>query len=470
MTLTELYIDSIAPNASAVKNGWGLVKKKKFEKLHQSNDQTLLFGECAGSGKKPYVTSVDFINPEQPTYRCTCPSRQFPCKHALGLLYAYVDGQVFTEAPIPEDVIEKREKIAKRVEKKQAESVQPKKKKVNKSALRKKLQAQLEGLVVVETLLHNLVRGGLGSVDVKALKQIEATAKEVGNYYLKELQHALREFVQLWKEKLPEEELYVRAIHEIQRLSFICKKGKSHLQTRLQDEELALDTTTSIEEWLGHTWQLAELRELGMVKRDEELVQLFYTSYQNDARKEYMDEGIWLSLQDHHLYYTKQYRPFRAAKQLKQEDSTFSVIHTDELIVYPSEGNARVRWETSRFEELLAETFLRIHQAAQTTILDVLKQVKNQLKQPLADKQPLALIAYDKIGKVNEKWLLQDKHGQRLTLVDAEGDTLPLLSLVRTDQLSNHVLLVKFQHNLQTGELGAKPLSLITHDQIIRFK
>ncbi len=470
ITLTEEYIDSVAPNASAVKNGWGLVKKKKFEKLHQSGDQMLLFGECTGSGKKPYITSVDFINKEQPTYRCTCPSRQFPCKHALGLLYAYIDGQAFTEADIPKDVIEKREKMIKRAEKKQAEAVVPKKKKVNKAALRKKLQAQLEGLEMIETLLHNLVRGGLGAIDAKTLKQVEAAAKEAGNHYLKELQHALRELVQLWKAKLPEEQLYGRAIHEIQRLSVICKKGKSHLENRLNDEELTLDTTTSIEEWIGHTWQLAELRELGKVKYDVKLVQLSYASYQNDARKEFVDEGIWLSLQDQHLYYTRQYRPFRAAKQLKQEDSTCSVLHTDEFVIYPSEGNARVRWETSKLEELSEETYLCIQQAAKHSLSDVVKHVKNQLKQPLADKHPLALIAYDKIGKVNEKWILEDQQGERLTLADEDGDTIPLLTLLRADQLSNQVLLVQFHHNLQSNELTAKPLSLITHEQIIRFK
>ena len=47
-----------------------------------SND-TLLWGQCQGSGKTPYQVSVDLI---RPAYRCSCPSRKFPCKHALALL------------------------------------------------------------------------------------------------------------------------------------------------------------------------------------------------------------------------------------------------------------------------------------------------------------------------------------------------------------------------------------------------
>jgi hypothetical protein len=42
-----------------------------------------VWGLCRGSGSKPYRTVVDT---EGPAYKCTCPSRKFPCKHALGLL------------------------------------------------------------------------------------------------------------------------------------------------------------------------------------------------------------------------------------------------------------------------------------------------------------------------------------------------------------------------------------------------
>ncbi|MEU1347427.1 SWIM zinc finger family protein [Streptomyces sp. NPDC005795] len=42
-----------------------------------------VWGLCRGSGSRPYRTVID---PTGPAYRCSCPSRKFPCKHALGLL------------------------------------------------------------------------------------------------------------------------------------------------------------------------------------------------------------------------------------------------------------------------------------------------------------------------------------------------------------------------------------------------
>ena len=114
ININEEYINQLAPNQSAVTNGWGLVKKNKFVKLNISEDGTIIFGECSGSGSSNYNTSADFIKPESPVFRCSCPSRQFPCKHALGLMYAYVSGKSFEKAEVPQDILEKREKIEKK--------------------------------------------------------------------------------------------------------------------------------------------------------------------------------------------------------------------------------------------------------------------------------------------------------------------------------------------------------------------
>ncbi|MFI5777812.1 SWIM zinc finger family protein [Nocardia sp. NPDC051570] len=49
-----------------------------------------VWGLCKGSGSRPYQTIVDLSGP---AYTCTCPSRKFPCKHALGLLLGWSEGQ-----------------------------------------------------------------------------------------------------------------------------------------------------------------------------------------------------------------------------------------------------------------------------------------------------------------------------------------------------------------------------------------
>ncbi len=80
-----------APDDSSRKAGKGLTSPRHWSDLGSTED--LLWGKCQGSGKDPYQVSVDLNGP---AFRCTCPSRKFPCKHglALMLMWAANDGSV----------------------------------------------------------------------------------------------------------------------------------------------------------------------------------------------------------------------------------------------------------------------------------------------------------------------------------------------------------------------------------------
>ncbi len=84
----------LAPDASSGKAAVGVAKPAKWGGTGW--DETAVWGECQGSGKSAYRASVDL---SEPAYRCSCPSRKFPCKHALGLLLLWSDGTVGEGAP-----------------------------------------------------------------------------------------------------------------------------------------------------------------------------------------------------------------------------------------------------------------------------------------------------------------------------------------------------------------------------------
>ncbi|MFF1548276.1 SWIM zinc finger family protein [Streptomyces sp. NPDC058291] len=59
-----------------------------------SSPEGAVWGRCKGSGGTPYRTVVDVVSGAGgPAYDCTCPSRKFPCKHALGLLLLWSGGE-----------------------------------------------------------------------------------------------------------------------------------------------------------------------------------------------------------------------------------------------------------------------------------------------------------------------------------------------------------------------------------------
>ncbi|MGZ9584367.1 SWIM zinc finger family protein [Paenibacillus marinisediminis] len=474
--ITEMFVDSLAPNSAAIKNGQGLVKKGKFLHLHKSEDDVVLFGECSGSGSSNYYPSADFVVQEKPVMRCTCPSRQLPCKHVLGLLYAYVNKGAFNTAAIPEDLAAKREKAEKREERKaqQAEAgTDSKPKKTNTAALKKKITAQLEGLDVLEKLLQSVIRTGLGTIDKKALKDMEAQVKQLGNYYLTGAQVELRRLVVLLSSTSSQEELYTLAVEQLSRMHALIKKGRAHLAAKLETPAMALDHESTIEEWLGHAWQLTELKELGLMTENAELIQLSFFSYNDEARQEYVDVGYWIEKSTGDIHRTIQYRPYKAAKFIREDDSFFEAAVIPSLYRYPGDLNRRVRFDEMTTRPITQEDLNQIAACAQRSYTEAIKLVKNQVKNLLADKNPVLLLHAAEVNQTEHgDYVMVDESGQQLALgytVITDHDALSLLSSISSDLLTDAAMLVMFEHQLDTGRLVAQPLTILKGSEIIRL-
>ena len=481
MQIDEAYADSQAPNAAAIKNARGVVLKRKLVGLFRSADGTLLFGDCKGSGAENYRPSADFADPAKPVYRCTCPSRLFPCKHSLALLYAHAQGLKFVEKEVPADISEKRSKMQQRVEKRKEEADKPHK--VNTSALKKKIQTQLDGITLLEALVNDLVRGGLGTFNAKSARQIEEQAKQLGNAYLPGAQNALHALTGLFyrseissEDELKaseREQIYSAALDQLNRLQSLCKQGRKYLNNRLEDPELKPETETDIAAWLGHAWQLRELKDAGLVQTNVELLQLAFNSHDDWTRKEFVETGVWLNLQSGAVQLTRNYRPYHAAKFIREDDSCFHVVVCPELCVYPGNLNPRVRWETSEPRPVTQADYARVREHAKADLRAVIKNVKTLLKSPLGDRHPFALLKYRALGSAGDDNIIEDQSGERLVLADDEHDnepaTLPLLPMLPNEVRHDQVLLVRFHHDLDSQKLRAKPLSVVTGSEIIRL-
>lgn len=482
ISIDERYVEAAAPNAEAAKNGRGLVAKGKFLAFNIDAGETLLFGKCQGSGKVPYECSSDFARPEQPTHRCSCPSRQFPCKHCLGLMYAFVLKRAdFKTADVPEAVAGKREKLAARVEGKADEAAKPKV--VNKAALAKKIRAQLDGLDLLATLTLDLTRIGIGNMTAKSAGEIEEKAKQLGNAYLPGAQAALHRYTKLFGEDGGKfdpsasaggrEAVSSEALDQLSRLHTIVKQGRAYLQRRLDDPELKPETETPIAAWLGHAWQLSELKAAGLVEKDVELVQLAFNSHDDVARQEYVDTGVWMNLATGRIRVTQNFRPYKAAKFIKSDDSFFGVARIGELFVYPGDANPRIRWEGMTPRPIEAADLRRARDHGRADFAAVIKEVKTNLKGPLADKQPIVALRFKRIGQVDGTLVVEDAKGERLTMTDAgmteEPPSCHLLQLIAPTLLAEQTLVVRFRHDLDRRKLQVKPLSIVTETGVVRL-
>ncbi|MBV9592079.1 MAG: SWIM zinc finger family protein [Hyphomicrobiales bacterium] len=97
MGLTRSSIEAMAPDQGALKAASGLLAPSKWPL--RARHGGLIFGECQGSGANPYRVVADT---EDQGSKCTCPSRKFPCKHALALMWMFVENEAaFPQAEPP---------------------------------------------------------------------------------------------------------------------------------------------------------------------------------------------------------------------------------------------------------------------------------------------------------------------------------------------------------------------------------
>lgn len=478
MEITEQKIEELAPNAEAAKKGRELEKKKKFANLKISAEGDLIWGECAGSGKNPYYCSVDFKDAHNPISRCNCPSRQFPCKHGLGLLYCYAaDASQFTVGEVPEDILSKREKIEKKQEKKaqEKESIKEKAekpKKVNVAALTKKIDAQLSGIAIAQKLLQDIVHTGLSSIDAKLRKTLSEQVKELGNYYIGGIQTAFNKLLLLLEEVKGEE--YTPVVDQLNYIGALLKKATDYLTARKEDPQSPPELNSAIEEQIGMVWKLVELMQNGLYEENAELLQLSFNSLDKAARREFVDEGIWLNLKSGRIFKTLNYRPYKAAKYVKEDNSVFNVLCLKDLYLYPGDQNPRIRWEAEAASErkVGAEDLAKVHQFASANFAETIKSAKNTMKNPLMDKTPVVLLALHKAYRFGEDLVVEDKHGNALTLRDLSdapvASTIVLKAILPADA-EGLALTVMLHNDVASGLLSGQPLSLITKEKIVRL-
>ncbi|MFJ9607163.1 SWIM zinc finger family protein [Kitasatospora sp. NPDC101176] len=92
------HVLSLAPDAASQKAAGKLSSPAPWSRA--GTDGTAVWGECRGSGSTPYRTVVELATP---AYQCSCPSRKFPCKHALGLLLLWTGAPQAVPAAEPAD-------------------------------------------------------------------------------------------------------------------------------------------------------------------------------------------------------------------------------------------------------------------------------------------------------------------------------------------------------------------------------
>lgn len=475
-TITQQQIDALSPNAAASANGRKISQKGGFVRLERSEDDTFYLGECTGSGASNYITSADFLDSAAPVFRCSCPSRQFPCKHSLALLYEIMAGKSFAVKEIPEDILKKRaKKEAKAGKADTPENADAKKSppKVNKAARAKKINRQLEGLELVTGLIRDLMNAGLGTMGGTALNTYKNLAKQLGDYYLPGPQRLMNRLILEIEafRKDGSDAHYETAIDALEKLWALVKKSKQYLTDKLESGEVGQDDNLLFEE-LGGVWKLSELEALGLCKQNVRMAQLAFWVIRDDARGEFIDTGCFADLDSGEISMTYNYRPYKALKYVKQHDTVFGMVKIPTAVYYPGEGNRRVRWEGAESLPLEPDDLTALRNFAAPALAAEVKLAKNLLKNTLADPMVCRLLRYARIGRIGERLVLVDETGANVALGDLPGmeaSTVRVEALPDPALLENQVLLGAFGYDGTERRIKVQPLSIITDSDVVRL-
>jgi hypothetical protein len=180
---------SLAPDASAQRAARTLAGDKAWCEVGLSVEDELpptVWGLCQGSDPQPYQICVDLT---EPAYRCSCPSRKFPCKHTLAMLLRWASGGV-PEAPAPAWVRQWQASRADRVSRALASREEARNggegsgRAAGEKAASRRAERVAAGLAELDRWLADQVRGGLAAAsklgydhwDAMAARLIDAQA------------------------------------------------------------------------------------------------------------------------------------------------------------------------------------------------------------------------------------------------------------------------------------------------------
>lgn len=174
-------IIALAPDAASAKAGRSLATASKWQNVGQN--ERAVWGECQGSGAKPYQTVIDL---SEPAFKCSCPSRKFPCKHALGLFLLIANEPATGNATVPawaaewlgkrDSQAQRRSEAAKKADEEPDEATLARRASQKAKRSLDREAKVVAGLKELELWLRDLLRHGLASAQTRSFDHWEQMA------------------------------------------------------------------------------------------------------------------------------------------------------------------------------------------------------------------------------------------------------------------------------------------------------
>ncbi len=236
-----------------------------------ARSERAVWGLCHGSGKDPYQVRVDLSDP---AFKCSCPSRKFPCKHGLALMLLLVnDEKGFTAETEPgwvaEWIVSRGERAEKKIEKAASteRSVDPE----AQAARQAKRESRVkDGVAQCRVWLEDLARRGLAAAQNEPASFWEQPAARMVDAQAMGLAIAIRRIAESISSG---DGWHVRTLDQMGRLHLLLTAAErlDALPPALGgDVRIALGWTQSKDEALAQAGVADRWMVLGQITEEEE--------------------------------------------------------------------------------------------------------------------------------------------------------------------------------------------------------
>lgn len=409
MQLTAEQITNLAPDEASVKAGRVLATNSKWP-LRCVHEKAL-WGDCQGSGKTPYRTIVDLSNI---AFKCSCPSRKFPCKHGLGLLFLYADNpSVFSvETDLAPHVAEWIDKRAASAESKPSKpDVDPDGQSQLKRAKARERKVA-GGMEELRLWLRDAVRTGIMNVPQDPFKFNQNIIARMVDSQADGLANQLRQINQINFYKDGWQKALLKQMSKI----YLLTEAYTHLET------LPADLQTDIRTLIG--WNTSKDEVLnGLGIKDKWLILAITLEEESNLTT----ERIWLYGPD-----TRKYAlilNFYAGAQAQQHHFIPGRTVDAELVYYPSQVPLRALFK----EQVEIGNAFKDPLVTQD-ISQLLNEFSFRLAMnPFADQLPYILSSI-RVHFEKELWFALDHDSKIIPLSNSADECWTILSISRGKQ------------------------------------
>lgn len=404
MRLSEEQVLTLAPDETSRKAGKALAGITKWVSTGV-NDQAL-WGECQGSGSTPYQTQIALF--DNLAFKCSCPSRKFPCKHGIGLMLLYArEPEVFSAHIPPSWVLEWLQKRG------QNPSKQPAKgeKTVDETAQAKRQQARQQkvedGIQELLRWMKDIVRNGILQLPEKGASYWETMARRMIDAQAPGLAAMIRSLSEInfysegWQDEFIDQFLHI----------YLTVQGF------LQGDALPPDKQQELRSLVGFTQSQEQLRQQPGTK-DTWLI----------LNKQTIEEDN-LTTEKYWLYGLHTFQPALVLQYYARGMAKPQLLLTPgssieaELVFFPSSIPLRALIKEPVTNNSLQDTYglagWQDLASAETSLAE---------KMPIRSERPYIVQQLTPVQH-DTKWWLKDQHGQILPLKRDFRNIWKLLSL-----------------------------------------